>query len=154
MASECDLKRRMIRKPPSDFPIVVVEDDWLVVLGRSDLGAGDLVFANRARTKYLVVEVKRKDDRTGPTPRRARNRAGQKVDEQLEAYMKAWAEKYPEASVYGQTNFGGELGPIIGPYPVGSSTTLGATLLTAGLLAVGAAWWFGSGGPDNDNDEE
>ncbi|KAI9095976.1 hypothetical protein DFS34DRAFT_651233 [Phlyctochytrium arcticum] len=122
MATEVQLKSDMKENPPAKFPYLVAEE-WEVGPRRSDQGVGDLVFANWDLTEYLVVEVKARNDQTGPTACKARNRARNKVIQQLEVYMKAWAKKYPEADVYGQTNFGGELGKIKGPYPVMSDST-------------------------------
>ncbi|KAI9091500.1 hypothetical protein DFS34DRAFT_635437 [Phlyctochytrium arcticum] len=123
MASEEDLKRQMRRNPPANFPVFIT-DEWNVVPFRPDKGVGDLlVFANGNRDKFLVVAVKARNDQTGPTACKARNRAGNKVIQQLELYMKAWAKKYPWVEVYGQTNFGGELGEIIGPYMVESDSS-------------------------------
>ncbi|KAI9091502.1 hypothetical protein DFS34DRAFT_635439 [Phlyctochytrium arcticum] len=137
MATEDQLKSDMKENRPASCA------------GRSDLGVGDLVFSNWDRNKFLVVEVKARHEGTGPTARAARTRARKKVGQQLERHMKTWARKHPEAEVYGQTNFGGELGEIIGPYLVESaSPKYGGVLLAAAWV-----WWYGGQEPEEDNDD-
>ncbi|KNC96209.1 uncharacterized protein SPPG_08362 [Spizellomyces punctatus DAOM BR117] len=97
-----------------DFPILVAEE-WEVVKGRTDLGVGDLVFANEARSAFLVVEVKALNPATGPTARTSRRKARHEVEVQVERYMEAWSEKYPNTKVYGQACIDGEPGERHGP---------------------------------------
>ena len=62
---------------------------------RSDKGVGDVVFSDHRGERFLIVEVKHLNPRTGNTARVSRNDARQKVRQQAEFYGKAWTAKHP-----------------------------------------------------------
>ncbi|KAI3662587.1 hypothetical protein MP638_000697 [Amoeboaphelidium occidentale] len=95
MNSEEDVKEYLKRNPPywcSKYPKLVAEE-WHVNFPSSQDGIGDLVFSDASESKYLVVEVKYLNPRSGGTARASRNYARQKVEEQAKRYGKEWARR-------------------------------------------------------------
>ena len=92
---EFQLKRRLVceshRLLPA-FPFLV-DDEWEVVSGMTNLGRGDLLFTDGA-CRFAVVEVKFIDvGRTGHTARVKRTRSRGLVIEQARTYARAMVER-------------------------------------------------------------
>ncbi|KAJ3009371.1 hypothetical protein HKX48_008009 [Thoreauomyces humboldtii] len=92
------LQDRLIVKGIPDFPELVARD-WEVQASRTDMGVGDLVFANKDKSRFMVVETRVLKKESGRTARGKRTKARQRVEEQAWRYGKAWALKHPETTV-------------------------------------------------------
>ena len=94
---EYALKRQLVLMSTQllpDYPYVI-EDEWEVEPGRTDLGRGDLVFTDGAGC-FGVVEVKWLDlestGRTGTTKRTSNRKKRRAVEEQALTYANLYTE--------------------------------------------------------------
>lgn len=99
---EYQLARSLVMEPPEilqEFAFVV-DYEWEVVEGFSQLGRGDLVFTD-GLASYAVVEVKYVEGgRWGGSGRNRRNHMREKrrkVEEQAWTYAHAWLRQHPDA---------------------------------------------------------
>ena len=95
---EAKLKRQLVLEGHPElarFPFLV-DDEWEVYPGATNLGRGDLVFTD-GQGAFAVVEVKYIDrERTGRTARAKRNDSRGKVVEQARLYAARLHGRYPE----------------------------------------------------------
>lgn len=95
---EAQLKRQIVLEGHPDlarFPFLV-DDEWEVHPGATNLGRGDLVFTD-GQGAFAVVEVKFIDlGRTGPTVRAKRTESRGKVIEQARSYAALLKSRHPD----------------------------------------------------------
>lgn len=91
----------LTRKQPEwieQYPKLIARE-WLANGKNSHCGIGDLVYANREKTRYLVLELKSLRQGSGTQTRLNRSRAYKKCKYQAQKYGRIWAEKYPDCEV-------------------------------------------------------
>ena len=95
--SEYDLKRYLLLYSSELLPRFpyVIEDEWFVISGLSQFGKGDLVFTD-GKGCFAVVEIKYLRTDTGATARKSRNRAKNKLLDQVKYYVQGYKNKNPE----------------------------------------------------------
>jgi hypothetical protein len=116
--NEREVVDNFIAKPPSwlnAYPLLVARE-WCVREYFTNEGVGDLVFADQARTKYMVVEVKCLNLRQGSTARNSRNNARQKAKKQAHRYGDEWAKQNPKAEVKACAYLHSEFPELMGPW--------------------------------------
>lgn len=97
---EFGLKRDLVHRSHEllpDWPYLV-EDEWECVDNATDLGMGDLVFAD-GNGSFAVVEVKHLSSESGKTARRRRTMKRRRVGEQANAYARAYLQRPGVADV-------------------------------------------------------
>lgn len=110
---EAKLKRQLVldgHPVLARFPYLI-DDEWEVCPGATNLGRGDLVFTD-GQGAFAVVEVKYIDrERTGRTARAKRNDSRGKVIDQARSYAAMLSCRYPQdvvaAEPYAFTNESG-----------------------------------------------
>jgi hypothetical protein len=88
------LKRKLVLERTQLLPEYryVIEDEWEVTDGRTDLGRGDLVFTD-GNGCFAVVEVKWLDLASGATARKRRNYKRNQVKDQAGKYAKHYQNR-------------------------------------------------------------
>lgn len=124
--------------PPLSKFCSLAARDWEVVNGQNQFGVGDLVFANADFSEYLIVEVKALHQLTGPTAHTSRRKARQKVAEQVQRYMKHWANQHPGKAVYGVSYVDEVFGEVRGPLCVSRNDVHGRSYVERGSGRVRA----------------
>lgn len=93
-----DLLRRKQPEWIEQYPKLIARE-WKAQGKNSEYGIGDLVFANREKTRYLVVELKSLRQGSGKTTRLYRSRARKKCKDQAQKYGRLWAGMHPDCEV-------------------------------------------------------
>ncbi|KAI3660012.1 hypothetical protein MP638_000060 [Amoeboaphelidium occidentale] len=93
-----DLLRRKQPEWIEQYPKLVARE-WKAQGKNSEYGIGDLVFANREKTRYLVVELKSLRQGSGSLARLYRSRARKKCKDQAQKYGRIWAGMHPDCEV-------------------------------------------------------
>ncbi|KAJ3051182.1 hypothetical protein HK097_007848 [Rhizophlyctis rosea] len=111
--NERDVKDYLIQNPDPDFPTLIA-DGWDFVEGYPQHGVGDLVFANEAKDKHLVVEVKLIQEWLPQDLQQCKRDC---LEKQVKTYTRLWSAKDPTIEVYGRANINAKWQELIGPIP-------------------------------------
>ncbi|MBN1328581.1 MAG: hypothetical protein JXA54_03820 [Candidatus Heimdallarchaeota archaeon] len=90
-----------INKYQQEFPVLakypyLLEFEYDVIPGRTDIGHGDLIFAD-GKNAFLIVETKYLTESSGKTACATRNRQRGKMEEQSSKYCYYFKITYPKA---------------------------------------------------------